>query len=498
MFILGPTTREQDFSLYVAGVSKTVVGIVGLSTKGEIGQPTFCSNQGDFVAKFGSEDPNCLAVYAALQYLEEGNQLWFSRVAGQSAKKSQATVANTEATPVDAITFSGKTPGTGFDGVKVVVSNAVDNTFDVTVVDLTGRAIERHVGLSTDATSPRFLDTVLSEKSKEIDGEYLLAAPSTVATGEFTLAGGDNGVTDLTSGDIIGSASEKVGLETFKNVTAFDINILVAPGFSAPEVIEAGYHVAEERGDCLFVGDTPQGLTDQEVVDWHNGSGTFSESHQAFNSSYGALYWSWQEIYDAKNDKRVWVPPSGLVAAAMAYNDRVSEVWFAPAGLKRGRLTSVLRSEHNPDPGQQALLYGNGNNINPIIKHPKAGIAIYGQKTLQRMPSATDRINVRRLLLFLRKVIAGTAAYLAFDPNDRVTWNEFEDLIEPVLRGVKVKRGLYEYRIQMDATVVTAEEIDNLRMPGKIFVKPTKAAEAIPIDFVITRTGAEFLEYMSY
>jgi phage tail sheath protein FI len=259
-------------------------------------------------------------------------------------------------------------------------------------------------------------------------------------------------------------------------------------------VISAAFKIGESRGDALAIHDTPLGLSPQDVVDWHNGAGTFTD-HQAFNSSYGALYWSWQEIYDSPNGVKVWVPPSGLVAAAMAYSARVSELWFAPAGLKRGLLTSVLRSEYNPDPGEQQLLYTNGNNINPIIKHPQAGIAIFGQKTLQRMPSATDRVNVRLLLNYLRKIIAGTAAYLAFDPNDRVTWNEFEDLVEPVLRNIKVKRGLYDYRIQMDETTVTADHIDGYAMPGKIFIQPVKAAEEIPIDFIITRTGAEFLTY---
>jgi phage tail sheath protein FI len=155
-----------------------------------------------------------------------------------------------------------------------------------------------------------------------------------------------------------------------------------------------------------------------------------------------------------------------------------------------------LKSEHNPDDGERALLYGTpGNNVNPIIKHPQAGIAIFGQKTLQRMPSATDRVNVRLLLNHLRKVIAGTAAYLAFDPNEATTWNEFEDLIEPTLRSIRDKRGLYDYRIQMDSTTVTPDHIDGYAMPGKIYIKPVKAAEDIPISFIITRTGAEFLTY---
>lgn len=490
--IPGSDTREQDYSSYIAGASKTSLGIVTTATKGPIGEVQFISDPNQLLAKYGAESPECLGIYSALQFLSQGNQLWVTRVAGSEAAKASVTVKNTESTPEDAVKFVGKTLGTGHAGVKVVVADPVNGKQDLTIIDKTGRAIEKFT-VSTDSTSPDFITTVLSNRSKEVDAEYQLTEETTLKSGTYTLTGGDNGVSSLTNGDIIGSASKRVGLELMKS-KAVDINILIIPGVSDPEVIEAAYNAMEARGDCEFIADPPRGLTPQQVVDWHNGAGAYSD-HAAFNSSFGTLYWSWQEIYDATNDVKVWVPPSGLVAAAYAYNDKVSEVWYAPAGLKRGLIKNVLRSEYNPDEGEIALLYSNGNCVNPIIKDPKAGLAIFGQKTLQRNASATDRVNVRRLLLYLRKVISNTARYLAFDPNDRVTWNEFEDLVEPVLRSVKTKRGLYDYKIVMDSTTVTPDDIDDYRMPGRIFIKPTKAAESIPIDFVLTRTGAEFLNY---
>lgn len=485
-FILGPQTRETDFSMYIASISKTKIGIVGTATKGELGVPTLITSQSQFASIFGERNPNCLATYAAMLYLAQANVLWFTRVAGTSAAKSTISV-NGGTTPT-AVKFEGKTPGTGYDGTAIVISEISGNICKVTVVDNYGRKVEEHT-VSTDSTASNFIDTVINNNSKVLSAEYLIAQAEPLIAGTYKLTGGNDGVSDVASGDYLGDAILKGGLESMRS-TSVDINILTVPGVTTPEVVKAGFNVAEKRGDTLFLPDPPLGLTVQEVIDWHNGAGTYD--HGAFNSSYGALYWAWQQIYDPVNDQTVWVPPSAFAATAFAYNDRVSEVWFAPAGLQRGLLKDVIKSEYNPDEGEQLMLYGNGNNINPIIKHPNAGIAIFGQKTLQRESSATDRVNVRRLLLYLRKVIAGTTAYLTFEPNDRVTWNEFEDLVEPVLRGVKAKRGVYDYLIQMDDTIVTPDEIDDYSMPGRIYIKPTKAAEAIPIDFVITRTGANF------
>lgn len=496
MFVLGPHTREEDYSLYVAAVSKVAVGMVGTATKGEIGVPTFISNQTQFANIFGDQHPDCIATYSAMQYLQQGNQLWFSRVAGKSVKSSSVVLKSDEQTPVDLVELTGKTPGTAYDDYKAQISNVAETTpfaFDLTVIDKYGRAVEKYVKVSLDSTSPSFIETVLASKSKEFVADVKVTEIKKIKAGTFSLSGGNNGVSDISSADYIGSPTTKVGLQTL-TPGYIDINLIAVPGITAPEVVSAACTVAQTRGDALAIVDPPLGLDLQEVVDWHNGAGTYTD-HQAFNSSYGALYWAWQEIYDSPNDVKVWTPPSGHVIAAMAYSASVSEIWFAPAGLKRGLIQSVLRSEYNPDQGEQQLLYTDGNNINPIIKHPQAGIAIFGQKTLQRQPSATDRVNVRLLLNYLKKVIAGTAAYLAFDPNDRVTWNEFEDLVEPVLRNIKNKRGLYDYRIQMDATTVTSDQIDGYAMPGKVFIKPTKAAEDIPISFVVTRTGAEFLDF---
>jgi len=252
-------------------------------------------------------------------------------------------------------------------------------------------------------------------------------------------------------------------------------------------------HICETRGDCMAIIDPPLGLDDQAVVAWHNGD---SGDHQAFNSSYAALYWDWLEVYDAYHGTFRWVPPSGFVAGAYAYNDNVGEAWFAPAGFIRGRLLKAIRTRpnNNPNLGSRDYMYSGGNAVNPIVNFPQDGITIWGQRTLQRRPSATDRVNVRRLLLYVRKAIVRSSRYLVFEQNDVATWLQWKSMIAPFLDNIRSRRGLYDFRVLMDETTVTPEDIDNNRMPGKVLLKPTKAAEFIPIDFVLYKTGVGFEE----
>ena len=268
-----------------------------------------------------------------------------------------------------------------------------------------------------------------------------------------------------------------------------DVNILCAPGYSEAAVINKAIQICESRGDCIFIVDAPFGLEPQDVADWHNGASTYKEDHVAFNSSYAAAYWPWLKVYDEYNDRKVWVPPSGLIAGVYAYNDSQAETWFAPAGLNRGRLTGPLAVEYAAGQGDRDMLYSNGNAINPIINIAKEGITVWGQRTLQRKASATDRVNVRRLMNLIRKSITLATRYYVFESNDSQTWTQWKDMVNPYLMDIKNRRGLYNLLVVMDATTVTDEDIDNNRMPGIIYVQPTKSAEIIPISFVVTKTG---------
>jgi phage tail sheath protein FI len=174
----------------------------------------------------------------------------------------------------------------------------------------------------------------------------------------------------------------------------------------------------------------------------------------------------------------------------MAQTDRNYHVWFAPAGLKRGLLKLSLETEVNLGKEDTDLLYGNGNVINPIVNYKGKGIVIWGQRTATREASAVDRINVRRMMMQVRKTVEESTAYFVFDPNDETTWRSWKNQISPYLDTIVVGRGFREYKIVMDETTVTDEARDRNEMPGIVYIKPTKTAEFIPIDFVLVAQSA--------
>lgn len=306
------------------------------------------------------------------------------------------------------------------------------------------------------------------------------------------LRGGCDG-TPLTSKEIIGKGTS--GLQAFRNVEELEVNILAAPGHYEANVQTELLNICETRADCMAVLDPPQGLSRKDMIDYHNGKLPGEDYPKApLSSSYGAIYYPWVQIYDIFSGENKWVPPSGVVCGAYAYNDNVGQPWFAPAGLNRGMLSSVVAVEVALDEGARDALYGNGNCVNSIVNYKRQGFTIWGQRTLLRRNSALDRVNVRRLLNLTRKAIAASTAYLIFEQNDELTWRRWRGTVTPYLESIKSSRGLYDYLVIMDATTVTPYHQDRNEMPGKIFLKPTKTAEFIPIDFVITTSGASFTE----
>jgi phage tail sheath protein FI len=214
------------------------------------------------------------------------------------------------------------------------------------------------------------------------------------------------------------------------------------------------------------------------------------------NNSYGACYYPWVQIKDARTGNSLFVPPSVVALGTFASNDASAELWFAPAGFNRGGLTAgssgltVTNVSERVTSAKRDDLYE--NNINPIAKFPAEGIVIFGQKTLQQTSSALDRINVRRLLIYVKKEISRMAAKVLFDNNVEVTWNRFTGMAEPFLSDIRSRYGLTDFRVVLDDTTTTPDLIDRNIMYAKIFLKPARAIEYIAIDFVVTSTGASF------
>jgi len=367
------------------------------------------------------------------------------------------------------------------------------NTFDLTV-RYKGNVVEVFKDLSMDESSAHHVELAVNDKSNWITTNDLSAttglATDRPATGIYTLSGGDDGLVDLSDIDYMGDPSQHTGFYAFDEIDA--LNILMAPGITTAPVISGAIAYAESRMDLIFVADAPIHLEPQEAVDFRKGQGIYS--HAAFNSSYAALYYPWIEITDPMTGKKKLVPPSGAVAGCYARSDQKTQVWYAPAGIDRGRILNALSVAYKTSRGERDVLYPEGVNV--IAVFPDTGINIWGQRTLQSQPSAVDRVNVRRLMMFMEEAIAESSRFVVFQPNNPQTWRSLLRLIRPFLQDIKDKGGLYDFAVQCDEETNTPVVIDRNELICRIFVKPTKTAEFIELNFIMTDTGASFSEIL--
>ena len=247
------------------------------------------------------------------------------------------------------------------------------------------------------------------------------------------------------------------------------------------DVVTQALEMCENRGDCFVIVDP---------VLYNSGISQVTTEGTKFNSSYGAMYWPWIQVSDDTGMNR-WVPGSVGAAEVFAFNDKTKHPWFAPAGLNRGVINAV-QAERKLLNSTRDTLYR--NRINPIATFPGQGVTIFGQKTLQKKSSALDRVNVRRLLIAVKKFIASSSRFLVFEQNTPSLRKEFLAIANPFLEKVQSKSGLNAFKVVMDNTNNTSDTIDRNQLIGHIFLQPTKTAEFITIDFTIQRSGAEFSE----
>jgi len=295
----------------------------------------------------------------------------------------------------------------------------------------------------------------------------------------------------------------KRAVDTVADPEFVEGNLLSVPGVWQPIVTDQVLSVAESRADALAVIDIENVYTanTETTNNFQNRLGSVSTAVSSLksrrvNTSYGCTYYPWVRIRDDISNASLWVPPSVTAIGAFASSERKAQLWFAPAGFTRGGLSTgaggfgVLSTTERLRKQDRDDLYE--ANINPIATFPSEGIVIFGQKTLQVTPSALDRINVRRLLIFLKKRVSRIAAGTLFDQNVKTTWARFKGEADKFLGSVMTDLGLTEFRVILDETTTTADLVDRNILYAKIFLKPAKSIEFIAIDFVITRTGASF------
>lgn len=278
-------------------------------------------------------------------------------------------------------------------------------------------------------------------------------------------------------------------IKLLKNRDAYQFNSLIVPGLlsdmtdgGAPAALTDVASLAIERGDFLGVLDM--------VGYGETNLGNVTSEAGTYDNSYLATYWPWCQVQDPDLGKNVWVPASTLIPGVFAFNDNNAEPWFAPAGLNRGALSTVLRTERILTKNDRDVLYS--GKVNPIATFPNAGVVVFGQKTLQQRASALDRVNVRRLLIQLKGYIGQLAQNLVFEQNTIATRNSFLSQVNPYLETVQQRQGLYAFRVVMDDSNNTPDVVDRNQLVGQIFLQPTKTAEFIVLDFNVLPTGAEF------
>jgi uncharacterized protein len=317
---------------------------------------------------------------------------------------------------------------------------------------------------------------------------YALTLPL-VASGSFSGGVADTSATKLMNEDITITNIQgfhpndyNLAFALLTNKDEYQFNVLMAPGVGLDTAAADNMvSVCEGRGDAIAITDAGKYSTSITGATT-NASG--------LSSNYAATYYPWIQLFSNNLGRVIWCPPSTVIGGVLAFNDQVGAEWFAPAGLNRGGVPSVIRAERRLQQTDRDTLYT--GNVNPLATFPGTGVCVWGQKTLQRKPTALDRVNVRRLLIALKEYIGGVSRNLVFEQNTTVTRNSFLARVNPYLESVVQRQGLYAYKVVMDDTNNTADVVDRNQLVGQIYIQPTKTAEFIILNFNILPTGATF------
>ena len=448
---------------------------------------------------------------------------------------SPGTIMNSTSTAVSGSLPSGSaenyrwqivSPNTSSGVFSLVIRQGNDN-------DRNPSILETFANLSLDPKSPNYIARVIGDQTIQVRGsgtsdiylqtsgsfpnasryvrvkEVLLKTPDyldnngiakpqytasipVTQSGTFGAGRGDNVKAGMKLYDAIDNtdtqglvgASYTDALNLLANPNEYRYNIITVPGLtidSYPTPIGTLITNTEDRGDAIAVVDLV--LYAKTVTNAISSAATQ-------DSSYAASYWPWCQTTDPNTGQLVWVPASTMIPGVYAYTDKVSEPWFAPAGINRGGLGTVRQVEKKLTQTDKDNLYT--GKVNPLATLPGRGVVVYGQKTLQTKPSALDRVNVRRLLISLKSYISQVADNLVFEQNTAATRNQFLSQVNPYLESVQQRQGLYAFKVVMDDTNNTPDVIDRNQLVGAIYLQPTKTAEFIYLNFNILPTGATF------
>jgi len=551
----GVNVSEIDLTTVIPSVATTIGGFAGNFNWGPVNEITSINNELQLVERFGKPDGNTsTSFFTAANFLAYGSNLRLVRSVGAGARNAvdngtglsilnETDYTDNHSDGSGTQFFAAKYPGTLANGIRVEICDANNTVFNawtyrnqfdsppitsdyaslqvssgtsndeihIVVLDSTGKItgtantiIEKYGFVSkasdaknTDGTSNYYKD-VINNKSKylwwlkhptigtdwgstvESQGEAGFDRATSIIA--YTLAGGVDAAPV--------SSNVQTSYALFNNSDTVDISLLMAGPYTDSTTLNNLISLVEDRKDCMLFVSPPSA----DVID-----NTGSEASTILNlietlspSSYVVVDSAWKYQYDKYNDVYRWLPLNADIAGLCARTDIQRDPWFSPAGLNRGQIKNVVKLSWNPTKSERDSIYKAG--INPVVTFPGEGTILYGDKTFQNRPSAFDRINVRRLFLILEKTIAKAARSTLFEFNDEFTRAQFVNLVEPYLRDIQGRRGIYDYRVVCDTTNNTPEVIDQNQFVGDIYIKPARSINFIQLNFVAVRTGVAFNE----
>jgi phage tail sheath protein FI len=382
--------------------------------------------------------------------------------------------------------------------IERVIGNQVENLASdggEYYLDLTGSYANnsKYIRIkSVEKLTPNYLDangnvriaaftgSIPTALSGAFGGAFGSNIPASQAANYYENINGSNTQGLVVAGGTVADYTNAINL--LSNKDAYQFKYIVAPGINKNQhsnTVTALLTMVQERGDTMAVVDMePYGSTVSQTL----------TDATSLDTSYAATYWPWTQTVDNQTGQPIWTPASTLVPAAYTFSDNASYPWFAPAGTTRGRMSYVTRVERNLTQTNRDNLYV--GNVNPLATFPQQGVVIFGQKTLQKQPNALDRVNVRRLLIELINNIGAIANTLVFEQNTQATRNDFLSQVNPYLSSVQQREGVYEFKVVMDESNNTPQTIDNNQLIGQIWIKPTRTAEFISLDFNILPSSA--------
>jgi hypothetical protein len=526
MSLLSPGVqfRELDFSTYAIQLAQTVFAVAGESFKG-METPIEITGVSDMLNKVGQPYPPThptynfkdYSLYALDQYFKFGRKALFQRVVRTDAVRATSAIILNSGTN-HLFYFSARSKGDWANSYAITISNvdAVNYEFDLSIgiMDPTGNTsnyveVERYDAVTLNPSDERYVETIINDgingvlesEIVTITVSYDWSSGATVPVADiYVMGAGTPGFFGLHNNQP-STSLYMAALDKFKDPESYDINLLAVPGLfsdigGGDDATIAGKlkEICEfKRQDCMALIDPPKSLStpdytsNQIITDvktWR--------SNLAHDSSYTCIFWPWLKILDTYNNIKLWVPPSGVVAQRMAYTDFIAAPWFAPAGLNRGILSGIQDIGYVTTQDDRDDLYDRRVNINVIKRDPAEGFVLWGNRTNQAKPTARDQITVRRMLLYIQKIIATSVKYLVFEPNDPTMWATFKGLVIPVLEEVKTGRGLEDYKVIMDSSTNTPLMKSRKEAYGIIKLIPTNTAEKISMDFSLYASGASF------